>query len=1101
MLVVIASLLLSPLSSNLALAQDEVPAEAPAETVVTEPALAEEPVYEEPAAEPVYEEPAAEPVYEEPAQQAAPAPGSLEIRLTGSTGVALSGLFAVYDATGTYHERWTDNGVAWFSDLTPGTATIYQVSGTTDFAFDSTTPGFIEVPSGGNAQLPIVNAFLDADGDAIGDSVDICAAGNDAVDTDTDGTPDACDPTPNGDTDGDGIDELSDPTPNGDDDADGVDNAVDSCPAGDDAIDTDANSTPDACDAAPNGGDDGGDNAVDACPSGGDANGTPDACENSLESTPVASPTADETSEIVAAVAEEPVVVEEAPVTCQAANAVSPWIVTDLDDYPPGGLVTLTGSNWVAGQVIEILVEDDGLADAEQGPWSHVTTVTADDEGNFTYQFNLAPWYVADYSVVATGECSEASTTFTDAYLLSASLNPMQVQFSSSITYSMTVANANTGSEATNTVANNLGCVRISLATNGANGYTAPFVAQSVFAPGGKSWSVATYNTNSATMYIIATANNDSSKLAPNEQLTIGFSATTPANQGLSPITVTGRTSTASPCEVGGAAFNTQTFNVNVVGANFSAAASINPSIVGLSTVQTYTVRVSNNGSGVAALMGSAKVLIPDGFSGPTAVSVSGNASWTATYSSSEGKILVNSVNNPVSPGGFIDVTFTSTAPASAGPRTFTVEAWTGTGFGGNQFGFASQPLVTVVAPTTTSSTLTRNPNQSTVFGATVTFTATVTPASGTLNGGTVIFKDGTTVLCNAVALSGNTATCATSNLSVGTHSITAEYSGTTTGSPQFGASTSAALSHTVTQISQTITFAPLVDKTFGDAPFTVSATASSGLAVAFAASGPCTVAGTTVTITGAGTCTITAAQGGNTNYNPATSVARLFQIAARPVTVTADPQTKVFGTADPALTYKITSGSLVGTDTFTGALTRAVGETVGTYAIQQGTLALGSNYTLTFVSANLTITAAPLCTPTVTLAGGSLDFGTLTWTGTNYPTGTAALAIQISSSGTGCSGFPASWSIQASTSVMNGTGGGTIPAEAISFTGTSGSAPADLTPSSAKPLGSAQTIATGNASTAAGTWTAGFSIAPPNTAPPGTYTGTITITVSSAGS
>ena len=49
-----------------------------------------------------------------------------------------------------------------------------------------------------------------------------------------------------------------------------------------------------------------------------------------------------------------------------------------------------------------------------------------------------------------------------------------------------------------------------------------------------------------------------------------------------------------------------------------------------------------------------------------------------------------------------------------------------------------------------------------------------------------------------------------------------------------------------------------------------------------------------------------------------------------RPVTVTADAKTKVYGNADPALTYHITSGSLAFSDAFSGALTRAAGENVG---------------------------------------------------------------------------------------------------------------------------------------------------------------------------
>src|SRR5205085_229252 len=69
------------------------------------------------------------------------------------------------------------------------------------------------------------------------------------------------------------------------------------------------------------------------------------------------------------------------------------------------------------------------------------------------------------------------------------------------------------------------------------------------------------------------------------------------------------------------------------------------------------------------------------------------------------------------------------------------------------------------------------------------------------------------------------------------------------------------------------------------------------------------------------------------------------FTITQRAVTVTAAVESKTYGDADPALTYQITSGSLAFSDSFTGALTRAAGENVGTYAILQGTLALNGNY------------------------------------------------------------------------------------------------------------------------------------------------------------
>ena len=87
--------------------------------------------------------------------------------------------------------------------------------------------------------------------------------------------------------------------------------------------------------------------------------------------------------------------------------------------------------------------------------------------------------------------------------------------------------------------------------------------------------------------------------------------------------------------------------------------------------------------------------------------------------------------------------------------------------------------------------------------------------------------------------------------------------------------------SFSVGMVSQTITFDPLGDITYGDPDPTVTATASSGLPVALATDGPCGVSGTTITVTGAGTCTVHADQAGNDEYLPAATVDRSFTIAA----------------------------------------------------------------------------------------------------------------------------------------------------------------------------------------------------------------------------
>lgn len=71
-------------------------------------------------------------------------------------------------------------------------------------------------------------------------------------------------------------------------------------------------------------------------------------------------------------------------------------------------------------------------------------------------------------------------------------------------------------------------------------------------------------------------------------------------------------------------------------------------------------------------------------------------------------------------------------------------------------------------------------------------------------------------------------------------------------------------------------------------------------------------------------------------------------------LTVNAEAKSKTYGDDDPEFTY--TSEGLISPDAISGSMSRAAGENVGTYAISQGTLTAGSNYNITFMSANLTI-------------------------------------------------------------------------------------------------------------------------------------------------
>lgn len=96
----------------------------------------------------------------------------------------------------------------------------------------------------------------------------------------------------------------------------------------------------------------------------------------------------------------------------------------------------------------------------------------------------------------------------------------------------------------------------------------------------------------------------------------------------------------------------------------------------------------------------------------------------------------------------------------------------------------------------------------------------------------------------------------------------------------------------------------------------------------------------------------------GGSNYTISFTPATL-KITPAAVTVVALNSSKVYGTADPVLTYSATG--LVGNDQLEGALSREAGRHVGRYRIQQGSLSGGVNYTLDFTGAELEITPAPL--------------------------------------------------------------------------------------------------------------------------------------------
>ena len=338
---------------------------------------------------------------------------------------------------------------------------------------------------------------------------------------------------------------------------------------------------------------------------------------------------------------------------------------------------------------------------------------------------------------------------------------------------------------------------------------------------------------------------------------------------------------------------------------------------------------------------------------------------------------------------------FSTTATTTSNVGSYPiVPAASGSNLGNYNVVIVNGTLTVTAAATTTTLTA---PASST-YNSSVTLTATVGSTAGT-PAGAVTFLSGTTTLGTGTLNGSGVATLGTTALAVGTDSITASFAA----AGNFAASTSAASNVTVSQASQTITFPAVASRPYGSAPFAVTATSSAGSSYPVTItvqSGPAVISGGVVTLTGAGTVVLQAAQAGDTNYSAATTT-QSFQVTPAPLTVAANNASRAFGAANPAFSGTITGA--VGSDSFTESFTTTAtaGSNVGSYPIVPAVTGPQANYTITLVNGALTVTGAS--TTTTLSAPASAAYGanvTLTAT-VNSSAGTPGGVVTFSSGST----------------------------------------------------------------------------------------------------
>jgi RHS repeat-associated protein len=264
-------------------------------------------------------------------------------------------------------------------------------------------------------------------------------------------------------------------------------------------------------------------------------------------------------------------------------------------------------------------------------------------------------------------------------------------------------------------------------------------------------------------------------------------------------------------------------------------------------------------------------------------------------------------------------------------------------------------------------------------------FTYSVVSGPATISGSTVTITGVGTVVLQASQAAGGNYTAGTANASF-----------------------------TVSAEAPTITFS-VSNNTYGVAPFTVAATSNSSGAITYSVvSGPATLSGSTVTITGIGTVVLQASQVANGNYTAGTQNAS-FTISTEAPTITFTVANQTYG-ASPfavsassnssgAFTYSVVSGPA----TFSGSMVAITG--IGTVVLQASQAASG-NYTAGTQNASFTVSAeAPTITFTVsnqtygaapfTIAASSNSSGAITYSVVSGPATISGSTVTITGVGT----------------------------------------------------------------------------------------------------
>jgi hypothetical protein len=587
-------------------------------------------------------------------------------------------------------------------------------------------------------------------------------------------------------------------------------------------------------------------------------------------------------------------------------SSSSATVTTDWLDYAPGEIVTITGTGWLPGENVSMLLHEE--------PETHADTTissVADDKGNFTNtDFSPAPPDLGrTFTLTALGQSSgfAAQTAFADAakvgsVSVGSQTGSVTVGTAGSVTYAITVGRSGSGGGAFSAT--------LSVTTALPTGVTASFSPNPLNFAGGDT-------SLPSTLTLSTTAATPAGSTSFTVQATGGAGTATASGT----LTVKGLPTTTTVDPATGTFGGTVNLHAHV---EFAAGGNLNGGTVNFflngNSVGSATTNASGNTNlNGASLAGIAVGTYPTGVSAtlvatPSWASSTGTAALTVTSACTAPSITTNPIDQTVVYGN--NATYTAAASGNPTP-TVQWQLSTNGGASWSDIPSATSTTLTVTAPavspsgnkyravftnncggtataTTTVATLTVNKAD-----PTVTFTGAPgsAPYQGTFTVASTTNSSSSPVYTSSGACS-NVSTLYTMTSGTGTCTSTvtwaadANYNGATRDQTT-----------TATKVDQAIvTVSTPSDATFGQPGGTATASGGSGTgAYSFSAgaSTACSVnaASGDITVTsGTGTCSITATRAGDGNYNAsAPSAAAIVAINKAAATVVLSNMTQTY--------------------------------------------------------------------------------------------------------------------------------------------------------------------------------------------------------------